>query len=256
MSFSNMRHELKYVEDLAIAENFLAEAVQFCSLDSHAGADGYYETSSIYYDTDSLRFFWDRQESVGFRRKVRLRSYSGGTSEPVIFFEIKEKHKNLVSKKRCSIVTNDINLDLSNKETFEIDNLLQYASSSIAKNEIEYLHGRLNLKPVVNVRYVRKALAGICDPSLRITLDKRLTAGAPVMTPYQSETEPFFLPPSQSILEIKSENSLPLWLVSMIQRYEFTRSRYSKYCSAVEQIFEPKREQFRETTSSLNFDLP
>lgn len=232
------RHELKYVVDLHHGVEFMRAAEQFCRPDEHAGSDGFYETLSIYYDTEDLRFFWDRQESVGNRRKVRLRRYAGGAVEDSpLFLEIKEKHKHMIGKKRCALKAADVAEILRrNPKGLELDGLLPLVAPSQGRDEVAYLHERLVLHPVVNVRYLRKALAGSVDPTLRVTLDKRLTASLPVLCDYDARTENFFLDPSKAVLEIKSERSVPMWVLSMLRGFEFSRGRYSKYCEAVEML--------------------
>lgn len=247
------RHELKYVVSLQQGEDFMRAAADFCRPDTHAGADGFYETLSIYYDTADLRFYWDRQESVGFRRKVRLRRYAGeGVEESSLFLEIKEKHKHMVAKKRCVLEPRDaegqVTLDPS---LLELDRLLPLVVPSKGRDEISFLHERLLLRPIVNVRYLRRALAGVVDPTLRITLDKRLSASLPSVCDYDSASEDFFLPPSKAVLEIKSERSVPLWLLSLVRRFEFGRTRYSKYCSAVDMLKLARRSKGRLVTEDL-----
>jgi hypothetical protein len=238
MKKAGTRHELKYVVDLHEGLEFMRAAEQFCRPDEHAGSDGFYETLSIYYDTKDLRFFWDRQESVGNRRKVRLRRYAAGAEdESPLFLEIKEKHKHMIGKKRCALQAVDVaKCLLSNEKGLELQALLPLVDPSQGRDEIAYLHERLVLQPVANVRYLRKALAGAVDPTLRVTLDKRLTASPPVLCDYDADTEDFFLDPSKAVLEIKSERSVPLWVLSMLRGFEFSRGRYSKYCEAVEML--------------------
>lgn len=245
MSKAGTRHELKYVVDLHEGEEFMRASEEFCRPDEHSGADGFYETLSVYYDTADLRFFWDRQESVGFRRKIRLRRYAGGAAqESPLFLEIKEKHKHLIGKKRCVISSHLVEQRVSaDPSLLALDSLLAMVPPSSGRDEIGYLHDRLRLMPVVNVRYLRKALASRVDPTLRITLDKRLTGSLPSLCDYDPSTEDFFLPPSKAVLEIKSERSVPLWVLSLIRRFEFVRGRYSKYCAAVELLQRCGRER-------------
>jgi VTC domain len=233
MRKARQRHELKYVVDLVEGEAFIEIAKSFCTVDSHSDSDGAYEVASVYYDTRDLRFFYDRQESIGYRRKVRLRSYLSSTGQPVQCIEIKEKHKHLVAKKRV-FTNHEIIDDFTTKNEFSLNSILTCVSDSIAKREIEFLHGRLNLQPVNTIRYIRKALTAINDSSVRITLDRRLTSGLPTILPYSPDSEKFILPPGKAILEIKSDRDLPLWLFSLLQRAEFRRVRFSKYCAAIE----------------------
>lgn len=233
MEKSKFRHELKFVVDLHEGERFRQEISPYCEKDPHSGSDGAYEVVSLYYDTADLRFFRDREESVGYRRKLRLRTYIGGSAPKTLFLEIKEKHKHLVSKKKCDL--NDLSLLNEEVDLFSLglDPVLARAVDVPARNDIEYLHQRLTLHPVVIVRYVRVALAAKDDVGLRITLDKRLTGGGRNFSNYDPKQEPYILAPNQAVLEIKSFRSIPHWLISALRRYGFRRGRYSKYSEAV-----------------------
>ncbi len=86
-----MRHEVKYLATISDVDSFFKELEPFCSFDKHAGKTNSYEIASIYYDTADLRFYGDREESVGYRRKVRLRSYNNEGKSQALFIEIKGK---------------------------------------------------------------------------------------------------------------------------------------------------------------------
>ena len=233
MEKPKFRHELKFVVDVHEGERFREEISPFCEKDPHSGPDGAYEVVSLYYDTADLRFFRDREESVGYRRKLRLRTYIGGSAPKTLFLEVKEKHKHLVSKKKCDLTDLSLLSDSVDLFSLGLDPVLALAAEVPARKDIEYLHQRLGLHPVVIVRYVRAALAAKDDVGLRITLDKRLTGGGRNFSRYDPKEEPFILPPNQGVLEIKSFSTIPHWLISALRRYGFRRGRYSKYSEAV-----------------------
>ena len=59
-------------------------------------------------------------------------------------------------------------------------------------------------------------------------------------TRYDVKKEKFVLSASLSVLEIKTNNNVPLWLQSILRRHELWQSKYSKYCEAVRTYWEPK----------------
>lgn len=231
------RHELKYEVSLEQAEEFFREILPFCEYDKHAGETNSYEISSVYYDTSDLRFYTDREESIGYRRKIRLRAYVTGQQTTALFLEVKEKHKQYVSKKRlflkdhsildCGIVHNRIPLSLI------IDQLEDTAEA----REFAYLSKRLNLVPVVMIRYIRKALIPTFDHDMRITLDTKITAGGDYLHQYDADLEKNVIKAGSGVLEIKTNQGIPLWLFSIMKRFSLVQTRYSKYCLGVEAIY-------------------
>ncbi|MEZ4753992.1 MAG: VTC domain-containing protein [Bdellovibrionota bacterium] len=102
-SRGRFRHELKYEVPISVADKFFEDCMPFCDWDKYAGPTKMYEIASVYYDTPSFIFYRDREESVGYRRKIRLRSYNTDGKSTALFIEIKEKHKQFVNKKRINI---------------------------------------------------------------------------------------------------------------------------------------------------------
>jgi len=229
-----MRHELKFVITKEEGRQLVESLRAHCRPDLHAGSNGLYEVSSLYYDTPQLRFYRDRNESVGYRRKVRLRHYSTEQGGGAYFLETKEKHKSAVAKKRIQLQAPP------SQDIPSMNLLLNSTPDSVARREVMYLHSIFDLQPAVVVRYVRETLVAKDHPELRITLDDRLTAGTRSLTNYIHLEEPFFLPASACVLEVKSDRSIPLWLQSAMRRIGMQRVRYSKYCEAIDILRQPK----------------
>lgn len=231
------RHELKYVMPLSDADGFFKDIEPYCDLDKYSGATGSYEIASIYYDTDSLRFYFDREESVGYRRKIRLRAYVSDHTATALFVEIKEKHQNFVSKKRINLTSMDIlNLGIPDIE-IPLGVVLEELEDSEAAREMVYLQKRLALYPVVIIRYHRKALIPKFEDDMRITLDTNITAGGQSLSKFDSDVEKLVIAPDCGVLEVKSNQSVPLWLQSTLVKYGMSQCRYSKYCLGVDRIF-------------------
>ena len=65
-------------------------------LNAHMDSDvnspiGGYPVTSLYYDTQSLRFYWEKIEGLKFRRKLRIRLYgcpSDAVDETPVYVEI------------------------------------------------------------------------------------------------------------------------------------------------------------------------
>jgi SPX domain protein involved in polyphosphate accumulation len=234
---SRLRHELKYEIDLHRAAEFFKELEPYCDLDPHAGATGSYEIASVYYDTEDLRFYYDREESVGYRRKIRLRTYNQDGNAVALFLEIKEKHKQYVGKKRINMSSLDVlKLGIPHNQ-LPLSLVARYLKDSAEAREILYLHKRLMVYPVVLIRYIRKPFVSKFDNDLRITLDTRITAGGDDLEKYDANHEKHIVNPNHGILEVKTNKSIPLWLHSIIEGYGLVQCRYSKYCLGVDAIY-------------------
>lgn len=238
---SRFRHELKYVVDLKEAREFIKDISPYCDYDPHVGSTRSYEIASTYYDTRSFQFFIDREESVGYRRKIRLRSYNTDGNCEALFIEIKEKHKQFVAKKRINLRSKDVLSCGIPHDRLSLDVIANEMDDSAEAREILYLHKRLKLFPVIIIRYVREPLIPKFEDDMRITLDTRITAGGQFLHKYDPDTEKLIIDAGQGVLEVKSNRSIPLWLSSVLKRYAFVQTRYSKYCLGVQKCFSASR---------------
>ena len=179
----------------------------------------------------------DREESVPYRRKIRFRSYNQGGESKALFVEIKERHKNQISKKRINLVNKDILDSGIPHHQIPLELVCDYLEDTAEAREIKYLSKRLRLEPVVIVRYVRRPLIPKLDPTMRLTLDTRITSDGDSLPLYQANKEKYVLGGDYGIFEVKSNSTIPLWLQSILLRYELIQNRFSKYCLAADSAF-------------------
>ncbi|MCC6953496.1 MAG: polyphosphate polymerase domain-containing protein [Deltaproteobacteria bacterium] len=227
------RHELKYVVPVHEGDAVLEALRDHLQPDPHGDEQGSYEVASIYYDTPSYRFYWDRTESVGYRRKVRLRAYLKGQGISALFIEIKERHRSLVVKKRISLPL--ALLDKLGPDHFHwtLPQILEHVGDSADSRELRYLTERLGLEAAANIRYLRRSYTSPYVNDLRITLDRHLTVGESPLTEFEEGSEQLFLPPDKAIFEVKLNQRAPDWLLRGLAPFGFMRQRYSKYCEGL-----------------------
>ena len=251
MGQPRFRHELKYVIPLDRANQIVEELALECDKDKHADETASYEIASVYYDTADFQFYVDREESVAYRRKIRLRSYNKNGESQALFIEIKEKHRQFVAKKRINLESKEL-LELGiPHHRLPLDLVLDYVTDSAEARELHYLHKRLKLEPMVIVRYVRKALIPKYEHDMRVTLDTRVTAGGEYLQRYVSEDEHFCVDPAMGIFEVKSNTGIPLWLQTALMRHELTQTRASKYCLAMDAAFKEKKPWLRTAENQI-----
>src|SRR5699024_4177614 len=64
------------------------------------GENGIYTVSSLYFDNADQRIYFETKNKLRFRQKLRLRVYDQSGLNDSAFFEVKQKHKKVVNKRR------------------------------------------------------------------------------------------------------------------------------------------------------------
>ena len=217
------RYELKYLLD--------AEQTAFLMkrLEGHMQLDQYGRTSiaSLYYDTPSYQLIRTSVEKPPFKEKIRLRSYGLATLESPVYLELKRKTEGIVYKRR---VQSTIPL----VEKFFAGSGDICAGGQINR-EITYFRDYYGaLVPACLIIYDREAFF---EPGgdLRLTIDHnpRYRADHLDLT-YSMEGIPL-RPPGHTILEIKVQEAMPLWLTKILSDGQIYKNSFSKYGEAFRQ---------------------
>lgn len=230
------RYELKYLvpEDKvpAIREELSHQMIR----DSYAGPRGY-GVWSVYYDTDKLRFYYEKIEGLKFRRKLRIRRYgeTGGADEPIsadsmVSVEIKQR-VNRVTQKRRVMLPYHLALDLCDRRQ-----RIEYPGADQSFiDEVLDLIVRLELRPTAMTGYRREPYVGTdADLGLRVTLDHRVR-GRDRDFDLRSEAESrYIIRPDLAVMEVKVNERAPYWVTDMAARHDLQVQRISKYCQSVE----------------------
>lgn len=228
------RYELKFVIRREQQAAMLADLAAFLEPDEHGDVVGAYTVTSLYYDGEDFKAYWDKLEGHRFRRKVRVRVYGDDpvTPETPCYVEIKQRLNKTLQKKRAKLPYNaavafqrfDGDLDVSPGERQVLA-------------EVHYLYRILDLQPTCLVRYTRCALNGNESyPDLRVTFDSNLRCRAHALSLLGDEKaeDQFFLDPEWYVMEIKANYTIPYWLAQLISKHRCTPQRFSKYCTALE----------------------
>ena len=96
-------------------------------------------------------------------------------------------------------------------------------------NEIDWLMSKYQLYPMLYLSYDRLAMRGIEDPRLRITFDSNILWRVNQLDMTKGDFGQVKMPAEQYIMEIKSGDSMPLWLSSALNRLEIYPKSFSKY---------------------------
>ncbi len=214
------RYELKYI---LTPEK---EAYFRRRLEGHMQIDRFGLTSvaSLYYDTPEYRLVSASIEKPEFKEKMRLRSYGIATDSSPVFLELKRKAYGIVYKRRV-------------QSTFPLVGKFFAGEADICaggqiNHEITYfrdLYG--NLAPACLIIYDRTAFF---EPGgdLRLTIDGALRYRTEALDLRVSMDGIPLLPPGYSILEIKVQQAMPLWLTRILDEGKIYKGSFSKYGEA------------------------
>ena len=210
------RYEVKYILNQAQTEFLKKELVGHMELDQY----GLTSIASIYYDTPDYRLIRASIEKPPFKEKIRLRSY--GLSKPggKVFLELKRKAYGIVYKRRVVTTEDSVNRFFSYQGNITAD-------GQIAR-EITYFRDYYQkLVPAILIIYDREAYF---QPSgdLRLTLDHNPRYRTNDLNLTTSMEGKNLLPQGSSILEIKVQEAMPLWLTSILSKGQIYKSSFSK----------------------------
>jgi SPX domain protein involved in polyphosphate accumulation len=227
------RYELKYLVPTEQVGAIRTELTERMQRDPNAGPRGY-GVWSVYYDTEKLRFYYEKIEGLKFRRKLRIRRYgelgeSTGSDSPVSV-EIKQR-VNRVTQKRRVILPYRLALDLCDRRV----RVEHPEADQGFVDEVLDLIVRLDLQPIAMTGYRREPYVGTdADLGLRVTLDHRVR-GRDRDFDLRAEAESrYIIRPDLAVMEVKVNERAPYWVTDMAARYGLQIQRISKYCQSVE----------------------
>jgi hypothetical protein len=232
------RYELKYLVTTDQCEEFIKILPNYLEPDSRGDQYGRYHITSLYYDTEDHRAYWNKIEGHKFRRKVRIRVYGAEvvTPESSCFAEIKQRINKTLQKKRVVLPYASAEILCGSGDILAEEGEMSEAERQVV-SEIRYLQSNLQLQPACVVSYDRMAFdGGEYDDGLRITFDTNLKGRVHDLSLLSTNyaQNQFFFAPNVCIVEIKVNYRVPYWLTEMIGKYRFTLRRVSKYCAALE----------------------
>ena len=221
MSISVMkRHEVKYLLNGEQTRRFREK------LQGHMQIDQYGKTSiaSLYYDTPTYQLIRSSLEKPAFKEKIRLRSYGLATQESPVFLEMKRKANGVVYKRRVQMTVPLAQQFFSEDGKTQDDGQI---SREIAAFRTHYQA----LRPTCLIIYDRTAYF---EPGgdLRLTIDENPRYRLDDLTLTKSMQGVSLLDPGWTILEIKVQDAMPLWLTAILSECSIRKGSFSKYGEA------------------------
>src|SRR5699024_3225455 len=73
------------------------------------GYDGKYTVTSLYFEIADRTIYYETKNKLKYRQKLRLRVYDEVDEFDTAFFEVKQKHKKVVNKRRLRMTVQEAN---------------------------------------------------------------------------------------------------------------------------------------------------
>ena len=214
------RYEMKYIlspEQTA----FLKE-----KLIGHMELDKYGLTSiaSLYYDTPDYRLIRTSIEKPPFKEKIRLRSYGIATEESPVYLELKRKAYGIVYKRRVETTIPLVHRFFAGEGDI-------CSPGQINREITTFRDYYKTLVPACLIIYDRTAYFEP-DGDLRLTIDENPRYRTDDLTLTKSMEGKSLLADGWTILEVKVQEAMPLWLTAILSEGKIYKGSFSKYGEA------------------------
>jgi hypothetical protein len=224
------RKEQKYLITTAQYDALIYQIAPYMREDKF-GVNGRYTVTSLYFESNDHKIYFETKNKLRYRQKLRLRVYDDTDINGTAFFEVKQKHKKVVNKRRMILPLAEAYRYLNSAGS----NLNEYETSNHqVLREIDYFRKLYNLDPEMIVSYDRHALHGISDADLRITFDFNLRCRNENLLLEQGSYGENFIDQDLAVLEVKVNDSVPLWLTRILQNLNCEQRSASKFCTSME----------------------
>lgn len=219
------RYENKYLLDSEAYYKFYERLLEYMELDDFNKQHEFYSITNLYYDTEHNTLIRNSLAKPKYKEKLRLRAYGIPHQDTKVYLEIKKKVFGLVNKRRTSLKLHEAYDFVATGIEPEFKD---YMNKQVI-NEIKYFLSRYDLQPKVYLSYDRKALFCKNNRDLRITFDTNIRSRRyDLKMEHGTHGEPL-LEPGQWLMEVKAENTIPVWLAKMLSEHQMYRTSFSKY---------------------------
>lgn len=232
------RFEFKYVIDENCARAARDFALAYLEPDEHAlnKPNHEYGICSLYLDSPDMALCRATLHGDRNRFKLRIRFYEDRVDAPA-YVEIKRRMNNVISKQRAAVRRAAVPRLLGGRLPGPSD-LCAAADGNFGSLERFWgLASTIGAEGRIFVSYMREAYVTRNDNSVRVTFDRRLSAGRYPGELKLSETADWVRPSVGGvILEIKFTDRFPVWLREMVRVFDLERRSMAKYVVCARQL--------------------
>lgn len=219
------RFENKYILNVDDLYPFEKKLADYMLLDDHNASQDTYTITNLYCDTDDHYLIHSSLLKPRYKEKLRLRAYGIPSLESNVYIEIKKKVSGLVNKRRSKIV-------LADAYRFVTTGYLpppQPIHNRQVLHEIEYMLRQYPLRPRLYLAYDRRAYFACDNQDLRISFDRNIRARRMALRLEAGDQGRPLIGPDQVVMEIKTAQSIPVWLTRLLTESNMYSQSFSKY---------------------------
>lgn len=233
------RYEIKYLLDERQKEKILRAMEPYMAPDRF----GRSTIRNIYYDTDDYRLIRKSLEKPVYKEKLRVRSYRQSRAEDSVFVELKKKYQDTVYKRRIELPEGRASEYLTGKGKAPVRTQIT--------DEIDYfLTFYQTLAPRVFLSYEREAYFDRERKDFRVTFDEKILWRETDLSLLKGVYGESILRQGQTLMELKTAGSIPLWMVQVLSEEKIRKTSFSKYGNAYERKMGLGEETFRRVYSA------
>ena len=219
-TFVMKRYEMKYILNPIQRQYLEKNLVGKMRVDCY----GLTSIASLYYDTPDYRLIRNSLEKPEFKEKIRLRSYGLASENSPVFLEIKRKAYGIVYKRRIQSKIPIVKKFFDGKGDI-------CEGGQINREITAFRDYYKTLIPACLIIYDRVAYFEP-DGDLRLTIDRNPRYRIDELNLTSSMEGIPLLNDGCSILEIKVQQAMPLWLTKILSDGGIYKSSFSKYGEA------------------------
>ena len=190
----------------------------------------------MYLDTPDFLLIRNSIDAIAYKEKLRMRSYGIPREDGQVFLEIKKKYKGVVYKRRISTT-------LARAEAY-----LQSGTPMEDSQIMREIHYAMELyrrpRPRVLIACEREAYFATHHPNLRLTFDTAIRyrdyalSSGEGLTGETGADGKKIIDDDHTLLEIKTDGAMPLWLSAALAECEIYPAKFSKYATAYRDILQ------------------
>lgn len=223
------RYELKYLLTPEQKEIVLGAMAPYMQRDQY----GRTTIRNLYYDTQTYLLIRRSIEKPAYKEKLRIRSYSRAEDASTVFVELKKKYQSVVYKRRIKLANKDAMAWLSGEN--------HCAQQTQIAKEIDYFMQLYpSLRPTVFLSYEREAYYCNDGTDFRVTFDDTILCRQEDLSLKSGVYGTQILPEGMSLMEIKCNGGIPLWMAQMLSKERIYKTSFSKYGTAYETLIFPQ----------------
>ena len=234
------RFELKYIipEEAALAvRDFVSSYLQIDEFGATL-PNLSYPVHSLYLDSPDLKLYRATINGDKNRFKLRLRFYENRPNAPV-FFEIKRRMNNIISKQRGGVRREFVDALLAGQLPGPEHLISKEPKQLLALQNFCRLMSNLQATPKAHIYYLREAWMSQNDNSIRVTMDRNVQADPEPTARLATEmVRPVLVFGNKVVLELKFTNRFPDWFKDLVRVFGLMQCGAAKYVDGVANLGE------------------